>query len=242
MARSRQTNVEEGLAGDDDLLRDTTDNTFEFATGVKGKRKDKGMAREPPTYEYRPDCIERALCYNCNGSRRWCTRVGNFTVLWEMKTRAGERKLCCVVGPYWKIMAFVTSPLVIVVPLILMVKFMPVHHTAVVVLFPFLTLATIGLLWATACSDPGILRRRAAAPSHGKDWVWSDQAGTFRPPGAKYCGDCDCVIEGYDHVCPWTGTAIGRFNLYVFYGFVVSVTILMYFSCFVLIYGLVLTS
>lgn len=234
--------IEEGISRDEDPLRDIDDeNDFQFAVGVRGKRKERGMQRETID-DYRPDCIDRAICYTCDGKRRCGSRVGNFTVLVETKTRTGDRKLWCVVGPYWKVMVFVTSPLIIVVPLVLMLNFTNVHHRVVTVIFPCLAILTVGLLWATACHDPGILRRRRSAPSHEKDWIWSDQTESFRPPGAKYCSECDCVIEGYDHVCPWTGTAIGRLNLYVFYGFVVSVTILMYFSCFFLIYGLVLST
>ena len=42
----------------------------------------------------------------------------------------------------------------------------------------------------------------------------------YRPPGAQYDSDCGVVIEGFDHVCPWTGTGIGAANLGAFHTFV----------------------
>ena len=50
------------------------------------------------------------------------------------------------------------------------------------------------------------------------------------------------TCPGYDHVCPWTGTAIGRANIHCFYCFLTFITVLMYFACFVLVYGLVLAA
>lgn len=36
------------------------------------------------------------------------------------------------------------------------------------------------------------------------NWRWSDQANTYRPPGATYDRDCGVVIKEFDHTCPWT--------------------------------------
>lgn len=51
------------------------------------------------------------------------------------------------------------------------------------------------------------------------------------------------LIEGYDHLCPWTGTGIGHGNMLAFKMFVVGVNVLCYFSiglvAFVLLDGLV---
>jgi DHHC palmitoyltransferase len=44
---------------------------------------------------------------------------------------------------------------------------------------------------------------------HG-GWFWNEQVGSYRPPGALYCRECGVLIQDYDHLCPWTGTGIGR--------------------------------
>ena len=38
------------------------------------------------------------------------------------------------------------------------------------------------------------------------------------------------LVYDYDHVCPWTGTAIGKGNMIPFKIFVFSVNVLCYFS------------
>ena len=42
---------------------------------------------------------------------------------------------------------------------------------------------------------------------------------------------------GFDHVCPFTGTAIGRNNLCAFYVFTGSVQVLIWYAIGVGIYG-----
>mmetsp|Transcript_33948 Transcript_33948/g.49809 ORF Transcript_33948/g.49809 Transcript_33948/m.49809 type:complete len:109 (+) Transcript_33948:1026-1352(+) len=46
------------------------------------------------------------------------------------------------------------------------------------------------------------------------------------------------LIQDYDHLCPWTGTGIGRGNLWAFKWFVVSINILCYFSIALVAYFL----
>jgi hypothetical protein len=46
------------------------------------------------------------------------------------------------------------------------------------------------------------------------------------------------LIEGYDHLCPWTGTGIGHGNMFAFKAFVVSVNVLCYFSIALVAYAL----
>ena len=43
-----------------------------------------------------------------------------------------------------------------------------------------------------------------------KEWMWNDQVESFREPNVTYCRDCDALIDGYDHVCPWTGRDKGE--------------------------------
>ena len=58
-------------------------------------------------------------------------------------------------------------------------------------------------LFMTSLSNPGIALRYSE--QREGDWIWNDQAITFRAPDAKYDSVCGVVIEGFDHVCPWVG-------------------------------------
>ena len=69
-------------------------------------------------------------------------------------------------------------------------------------------------------------------------WFWNEQVGSFRPPGALYCRECGVLIQDYDHLCPWTGTGIGRGNMAAFKTFVVSINILCYASIGLVVWGL----
>ena len=84
-----------------------------------------------------------------------------------------------------------------------------------------------------------MLRRHTERPPppDGDSWFYSDQAHTYRPPGAIYCRDCGVVVRGYDHLCPWTGTAIGAKNLRYFYCFVAGINILLLYVLFIVIYA-----
>jgi hypothetical protein len=55
-----------------------------------------------------------------------------------------------------------------------------------------------------------------------------------------YCQPAAVVIEGYDHMCPWTGTAIGKGNLNYFWAFAGSLNVLLYYNFVVIAYGLVM--
>lgn len=91
-------------------------------------------------------------------------------------------------------------------------------------------------LCLVACTDPGILYRTphppptpsttAADDNIDKEvWLWNDQALTFRPSSAKYDPECAVVIEQFDHTCPWTGTAIGKNNMFWFRLFVIFIVV-----------------
>lgn len=45
-----------------------------------------------------------------------------------------------------------------------------------------------------------------------------------------HCDDCGLCIIGYDHHCPWTGGCVGKYNLYVFYTFCISIFSLIFLS------------
>ena len=95
------------------------------------------------------------------------------------------------------------------------------------VLFWLLTATSIVLLLAVGLIDPGILPYYAEPPPGAEAWPFSQQAKTYRPPDALYTRDCNVIIDGFDHVCPWTGTAIGRQNVSIFYVFLISLFVLV---------------
>jgi DHHC palmitoyltransferase len=76
--------------------------------------------------------------------------------------------------------------------------------------------------------------------SDNPDWIWNDQALTYRPLNAKYDSECACVIEGFDHTCPWTGTAIAKKNMLYFRVFVILVFTMLFVDFVVLTLGFVL--
>tara|TARA_B110000971_G_scaffold206794_1_gene230382 strand:- start:161 stop:343 length:183 start_codon:yes stop_codon:yes gene_type:complete len=45
--------------------------------------------------------------------------------------------------------------------------------------------------------------------------------------GAVYDSECGCIVEEFDHVCPWTGTAIGKKNMSAFKFFVSGICVLI---------------
>jgi hypothetical protein len=152
-------------------------------------------------------------------------RVGNMAVLKQSiechdeKQRDGsvqrkERpKLQCMVGPYWIVPAFFTYPIILIVSFWTARKVI-YQHVALIAVWCTLTFIMILSLSLVACRNPGIMYRQVEMPGEG--WLWNDQARTFRPKNAKFDPDCQAVIEGFDHTCPWTGTGIGRQNICAF--------------------------
>ena len=73
-------------------------------------------------------------------------------------------------------------------------------------------------------------RKRDDDDDDDGEWIWNDQALTFRPRKAKYDSTCACVFEKYDHTCPWTGTAIAKNNIVPFRIFVMLVVVMLLFN------------
>jgi hypothetical protein len=163
-----------------------------------------------------------------------CERVGSLTVLCEAPRQQGiRRRLWCVVGPYWAVMVCVTTPLIAgpcAGALYYMAPRVPVPLT---VSFAVAALFVLTALWLTACSDPGLVVRQHTNPAEDTpqraEWAWEDRTKTFRPLSARFADDCGVLVEGYDHTCPWTGTAIGKGNLRYFYAFTFSLLPLVIF-------------
>lgn len=168
-------------------------------------------------------------------------RIGDMFVLLE--TRDGRPLM--VVGPCWPFCAFITVPLIIVVSALIGVFVLPKLPSswAWATYLPILVITLIALFFVS-CRDPGLLERveslddveGGADTGDRSRWIWNDQVGSFRPPGAVFCRECKVIIQGYDHVCPWTGTGIGRGNMLAFKFFVVSINILCYYSIGILVF------
>lgn len=155
------------------------------------------------------------------------SRVGNFMVVYERHSRNydGERTLVLLLGPYWTTVTFFTLPALLAASA---VASSLIAAPAARVGYWALTLWAVGWLVATATRDPGIVRHFATPPpGRESTWMFSTQARSYRPPGSLYSRDANCVIEGFDHTCPWTGTAIGKGNTGPFHVFVYSVYALL---------------
>jgi hypothetical protein len=194
-------------------------------------------------------CCSAMVCPLLNASR-----VGNMAVLrasseWvetvDEDEETGERttrrytrpRLDCVVGPYWPMMCFITYPLILAVSgWTFFAKVWPGKQPfALTAGFLVLTSSLILALAFTACCDPGIQHKHARPPPQQENsWRWSDRTHSYRPRKAFYDADTAVIIEGFDHTCPWTGTAIGRKNMFAFQMFVCLVFLCMMMDIFIL--------
>ena len=158
-------------------------------------------------------------------------RVGNMIVLRQVPkalvklegmdgpTELPQLKL--VLGPFWYVPLFFTIP--ILVGGSGAVMYITISNIQLVFAILWIAAVSTLLIALVLCSttDPGILYRYNHAPDDS--WVWSDQALTYRPPGAKYDSFCGVVLEKYDHVCPWTGTAIAKRNMVRYQQYIYSI-------------------
>ena len=154
-------------------------------------------------------------------------RVVNMVVLRTRTRQTRDRhtkqlverpQLICVMGPYWWVNVCITFPFLLLFTIWTGVKEIPGRNLAITVTWGLCNGIALLALSQVACRDPGILYRYREPPDD--TWLWNDQAETWRPAHAKYDGDCAVVVDEYDHVCPWTGTAIGRKNMLAFRVFV----------------------
>jgi hypothetical protein len=195
---------------------------------------ESGFATSLPPLE---NGCAAGCCVRFCGARR----IGNMALLWEEpqpEDPANPRRI--ILGPFWPMLVLCTYPLIIGVSLAMAITMLPGQPWWISTIFGVVLVVVLVSLACTACTDPGMLRRHAERPSapDGESWNYSDQAQTYRPVGAIYCRDCGVVVRGYDHLCPWTGTAIGERNLRVFYCFVASVNFLLFYVLFIVVYGI----
>jgi len=195
--------------------------------------------------QFNPDRDPLCNCVSIGSkvcARLGARRVGNMAVLRESvetmadddddsndeenpgrKRNVSRRTFGIVVGPYWPMLVFVTYPIIFGVSLWAAFS-LPGKNPLFILFWLCCTLGIIVALFQTSCRDPGIMLRRRESPNKLGDpadlWRWNDQALTWRPRGAFYDQDCACVVEKFDHTCPWTGTAIGKNNMAPFQCFV----------------------
>jgi len=205
----------------------------------------------PPARDIDENFVASSIVCGCLGAKR----VGNFSVLAQriedydepiQDPGTGEitghrqtqrPKLLCVIGPYWVVNIFITFPIILVASGWVCYRRIVGAHIAIIITWSIGTVLLIFSLLMISCRDPGILYRRSQPPPGAENWRWNDQARTYRPPKARFDPECQAVIHGFDHTCPWTGTAIGAQNMRWFRVFVTMVFVMMLYSIVLAITG-----
>ena len=120
-----------------------------------------------------------------------------------------------VAGPCWPFCTFVTLPLIVGISG--MVGYFMIYKTGLpwwfIFIYYLVVVFVLGVLFCTSCRDPGLMERVTDEEAAENGWFWNEQVGSYRPAGAMYCRECKALVYDYDHVCPWTGTAIGKGNM-----------------------------
>jgi len=173
--------------------------------------------------------------------RFWCCcarRLGNMFVLCERT----DGTPIVIAGPCWPFCIFVTLPLILAVSgavayFVIISDDSPLPIWVAYIYFPVLGFV-LASLFCVSCQDPGLMERVTDEEAGNGGWFWNEQVGSYRPPGALYCRECGILIQDYDHLCPWTGTGVGRRNMMAFKLFVVGVNVLCYFSIILVIVAL----
>jgi len=151
-------------------------------------------------------------------------------VLKEHLGSDGLRVLDCIAGPAWPSVLFITLPGIVGLSFIVSSHLLDSEAAGVRCVYWALTAVVCGCLVAVALSDPGLSRFYSTPPPGCEAWPFSQQSKSYRPPQALYSRECNCVVEEYDHTCPWTGTAIGRKNAGLFHCFLYSLYVLLFFD------------
>ncbi|GAX28594.1 hypothetical protein FisN_1Hh615 [Fistulifera solaris] len=148
-----------------------------------------------------------------------------------------------IAGPCWPFCALVTVPLILGVSgtvcyfLIVDNSYSSLPQWLLYLYIPAVLFVLLSL-FCVSCRDPGLMERVTDEEAGEGGWFWNEQVGSFRPPGALYCRECGVLIQDYDHLCPWTGTSIGKKNMWAFKTFVISVNMLCYLSIAILVWAL----
>jgi len=173
------------------------------------------------------------LCCGCS------RRVGGMHFLWE----SADGSPIVMAGPCWPFCTFVTFPLIcglsaLVIYFLILQERAKLPFWLVFIYLPVVAFTLISL-FGVSCRNPGLLVRVTDDEAGQGGWLWNEQVGSFRPEDALYCRECKAVIQDFDHLCPWTGTGIGKGNMGCFRAFIVSVNILCYLSLGLVAYVLI---
>jgi hypothetical protein len=55
---------------------------------------------------------------------------------------------------------------------------------------------TLVSLFMVSCRNPGLVERKTAQDPSSNAFLWNEQVGSYRPPDALYCRECQVLIEG----------------------------------------------
>lgn len=215
----------------------------EHTSPIRAKRRTKKYA---VSVRWERDMEEEAQGVGrknrCRDIHSWfcccAVRIGDMFML----LRKPDGSPVVLAGPCWPFCLFITFPLIAILSglvsyFVVLNKKSGLPDWFAFVYFPIIG-STLISLFCVSCRDPGLLERVTDEEAGNGGWFWNEQVGSFRPPGALYCRECKVLIQDYDHLCPWTGTGIGRGNMFYFKAFVVNVNILCYVSIAVVAYVL----
>lgn len=240
------------------FARGCTNSTWEAEYAQLQENGWRGECDKMMDYKKDSNPVPCGCCSAIICSALGAGRVGNMAVLKQSnewiteevpdeenggtKTERSTRpRLDFVVGPYWPMLCMCTYPLILGVSGMTLVTAIPRVNPLIAFVWAVCTIGLIVALAMTAFRDPGILPRHNSPPP-GQDeslWRWNERALTYRPRGSWYDTDTAVVVEGFDHTCPWTGTAIGKKNMFAFQCFVTLVFVCLVFDIILLTGGAV---
>ena len=225
--------------------------TIRLCSGYTREEIRAKKGRILPCFVNGPLC--RSRTFSAFGTQwRCCSRLGNFTVvlerLFQRDEKDPQREPWLIVGPYWPFCLALTTSLMVLVPVVIVVVFWSVLPWYCKGPFLGLQLVALAALVSVGCRNPGLVPHLSNEPEESVNgdrkhkWVFNDLTGGWRPRGAQYDRDVNAVVQDFDHVCPFTGTAIGGGNLKCFYCFVGMVQALIWVSVGVGCWALVLAA
>lgn len=216
--------------------------TKKFAVSTRWEREQSERAKRRAVSGSCLDCevhnfMDLIHVMFCGCARRI---GGMFSIL---ERRDGSPIL--ITGPCWPFCAFVTIPLIsglsgLVCYFIILNPDSALPSWFAVFYIPMIGLTLFALL-CVGCRDPGLVERITDEEAGQQGWYWNEQVSSFRPTGAIYCRECKAIIEDYDHLCPWTGTGIGKNNIFAFKIFVIFVNILCYVTIGIVSYSIIMS-
>lgn len=181
--------------------------------------------------------MRRGLATTCVGCARrlagWSRVRGCPRVVCGVLTGPAQTFFCggrLVAGPEWPSL-FGTSALIVAPCVVFLARVVPelarLYSPALLAVALWLPLFSLGALFVTGCSDPGIIPR-IPPPEAGEfpggrprtkevevrgvkvSLKWNESTNFYQPPRAHHCSvNNDCVAK-FDHHCPWVGTCVGR--------------------------------